>query len=702
MRRKGFSLIEIIFAVAIAALVVGLSLVNLKRPREGAESRGVAEAVAEELRLARLSAMSRHIPVAVGFPSGNGSSAITRGLYVLEGDEKPKLTRSMRFSGDFPGAVIAQAFWPLDASQMHDPGLGNTTAPVLSNSSSDNLNAATWVPAAYARDTLFLFTPSGAVRSNGAVHFDGAYHILVSEGIEAANGDPGGGGTLAYCTPSRVCQPYTINLSLSGQISVTSGVTAGRIPEASGRIATAPGPLPPALAILPNAAPTIVGIDTGPKNSDTLPGGVNVMIPLDGHVTLRTRATDPNGDALFCEWQEDSGKGTFSSPTQDRMEWDETLGCWVSNWEWRPDSTLGVSSDARLTCRVRDRSMSALAAVSSGTINVRIGTGGRVVFTSYNEDYYSDIAMVNLDGSGERLLTNTPEDDELYPSFSPDGKRIAYGAWDPNTGSMELWVMNYDGTGQHQLTNTPDYDEYGPFVWSPDGTRLATEGDDWVTGESVIFVLAADGSSTQIVSAPGLNSATWYWSPTWSRDGRALVYSSDVGLFWSDLNGNAQRILPAPDLDTWFDTPAWSPVSNTVVFVKSDMADDELYLIDVDPASGTATNMRALFNPTHAATWEYWPSYNPSGTMITYEDDIGVSVTSATGGASTAILPSGAGYAYSPAWTPQGNVVFASDLGNKPDGGMDIYHSNPDGSSLKRLTSNKGDNEITLQPASVR
>ncbi len=714
MRRRGFSLIEVMIAVAIAALVVGLSLVNLRRPREGAESRSVAEAVAEELRLARLSAVARHIPVAVGFPSGGGASAVTAGLYVLEGDEKPRLTRSIRFDGDFPGAVIVQAFWSLQTGQMHDPGLGNSTADVLGGSSSDDLAVAAWAPAAYARDTLFVFTPSGAIRTNGAVHFDGSYHVLVSEGIELTAGAPPGGGTLAYAQPTRVCQPYTVNLSLSGQISVSSGVTAGAIPEATSRIATAPGPQPPPLAPGSNAGPAIAGVDVGPKNSDVLPGGVNVLVASDGHVTLRTRATDPDGDALFCQWQAAGDRGTFSSPTQDRMEWDPALGCWVSLWEWRPEATMAIDEEVELTCQVRDRSLTALAAVSSSAINVRIGQGGRVVYTSYNADYYADIAMVHLDGSGERLLTNTPEEDESSPSFSPDGQRIAYGVYDSTTDSMEMWVMSYDGTGAHALTSTPNVDEYPPFVWSPDGTHVACEGDDLTTGLSGIYVMAADGGSVVrldlIDPVTGLPPVApdgypaYLYTPTWSRDGTALVCVSENGIYWLKADGTSSpvQLIAPPNANVYYDGATWSPTSNTLAYVESTLTDDEILLIDVDPATGAGTNQRHLFTPARTGTGEYYPSFNPTGTMLSYEDDVGVNVVPLTGAPITPLITSATAFSLGPAWTPQNNIVFLSDLGGKPDGGLDIYHANPSATFLKRLTSNKGDNEMTLQPAAVR
>lgn len=701
MRRRGFSLLEVLIAVALAALVVGLSLVNLRRPREGAESRSVAEAVAEELRLARLAAMARHIPVAVGFPSANASNPICQGLYVLEGDEKPRVTRSKLFAGDFPGAVIGQAFWPLDSARMHDPALANTTADVLSHSSNDALQVSTWAPAAYARDTLFVFTPSGAVRTNGAVHFDGSYHLLVSEGMEYAAGNPGGGGTLAYAAPSRVCQPYTINLSLSGQISVSTGVTAGTLAESTGRIPTAGGPLPPALALGANASPTIVGVDVGPKNSDTMPAGVNVVVALDGHVTLRTRATDPNGDPLFCEWVSDGDQGTFSSPVQDRMDWDQAQGCWVCLWEWRPDPTMAVDDEVRLTCTVRDRSLAAIAAVSSSAINVHIGRGGRVVYTSYNDDGWADIGMVNLDGSGERLLTDTPDQDEMGASYSPDGQRIAYSVFDENNGTQDVWVMNYDGTGAHQLTNTVDYDEWPPYVWSPDGTRIACEGDDYLTTDSGIFVIAADGSN--ITSIATTSPGDYCYCPTWSRDGQALVFAADSGMWYYNVvsGGTPTRILTPPNSNVYYDTPAWSPTSDTVAYIKSDLADDELELMDVVPGSGAVSNQRHLFNPTHSATLEYWPSWNSAGTLLAFENDDGVAV-STTAGVMTQLFSSVTAWAYSPAWTPQGNVVYACDASNKPDGGMDLYYTDASASFITRLTSNPGDNDVTLQPASVR
>ena len=69
----------------------------------------------------------------------------------------------------------------------------------------------------------------------------------------------------------------------------------------------------------------------------------------------------------------------------------------------------------------------------------------------------ADVYVIDVDGSGERRLTNSPGLDG-FPAWSPDGKRIAFVSARDN-GNCEIYVIDADGSGQERLTRTPD-DEY--------------------------------------------------------------------------------------------------------------------------------------------------------------------------------------------------------------------------------------------------
>ena len=59
---------------------------------------------------------------------------------------------------------------------------------------------------------------------------------------------------------------------------------------------------------------------------------------------------------------------------------------------------------------------------------------------------------------------------EGEPAFSPDGKMLAYTSG-PNLLSRKIYVRNIAGGNGIKISND-DYDDVSP-TWSPDGTRIA-------------------------------------------------------------------------------------------------------------------------------------------------------------------------------------------------------------------------------------
>ena len=78
---------------------------------------------------------------------------------------------------------------------------------------------------------------------------------------------------------------------------------------------------------------------------------------------------------------------------------------------------------------------------------------------------------------------------ETWPTWSPDGLRIAYNA-DPNL-DQDIWVMDADGSDQVPLTTADSFEAFPE--WSPDGTRIVFSSNRAALDD--IWVMDADGSN---------------------------------------------------------------------------------------------------------------------------------------------------------------------------------------------------------------
>lgn len=175
--------------------------------------------------------------------------------------------------------------------------------------------------------------------------------------------------------------------------------------------------------------------------------------------------------------------------------------------------------------------------------------GRAIVFESLGKLYTKPAS-----GGAAKRLTNNGEDIfELFPSWSRDGKRIAFVAWnDARLGRVQTVAAS--GGSVKNATSEPGH--YANPRFTPDGRNIMFEAgsggyltaDRWGR-DSGIYSVAASGGAPKLVvkggSAPqfGANSERIFF--TQSGGGKLQLASSD-------MSGQAKRVHASGDMATQF------------------------------------------------------------------------------------------------------------------------------------------------------
>lgn len=156
--------------------------------------------------------------------------------------------------------------------------------------------------------------------------------------------------------------------------------------------------------------------------------------------------------------------------------------------------------------------------------------GSRIAFVMVDRDGDRELYSIREDGRGLRKLTDNHRD-EFAPTWSPNGKRIAFSRVTdrkhPQVGGRTADIFTVaarDGSHEQRLTSGSTFEAYPSY--SPDGKRIAFEGRPIARGPhgdpSRIWVMRSDGSHRrQITHAPRGQG-----NPSFSPDGRWIAYST--------------------------------------------------------------------------------------------------------------------------------------------------------------------------------
>ena len=112
------------------------------------------------------------------------------------------------------------------------------------------------------------------------------------------------------------------------------------------------------------------------------------------------------------------------------------------------------------------------------------------------------------------------------PHFSPDGRRIVYGAYAEGGSDADLW--SYDlalSTDQRLTTGGQSGRDFNDPIWSPDGKQIALSARDSGPGADHgkhLYLMPGDATAppAHLLTLPGDQ-----WPSDWTRDGKSLFFT---------------------------------------------------------------------------------------------------------------------------------------------------------------------------------
>jgi Tol biopolymer transport system component len=202
--------------------------------------------------------------------------------------------------------------------------------------------------------------------------------------------------------------------------------------------------------------------------------------------------------------------------------------------------------------------------------------------------------LLRVPRSVEIVPIATFQGNKVAPGLSPDGRYLAFSSMGPEAAQRaDLWIQDLQTGSLRRLTDTPNLTETSPS-WSPDGREIAFLRDG-----SGIFTIASAGGGERRVAATG----TWV---VWSSDGKSvLVRDRDddgpFAVFQVFLDGRARHQLTHPKLGDGDWRFAISPDGSRLAFSRVEPGTGDLYV-----ASMAGSEPRRVTNWNQAPAAVVW------------------------------------------------------------------------------------------------
>ena len=195
--------------------------------------------------------------------------------------------------------------------------------------------------------------------------------------------------------------------------------------------------------------------------------------------------------------------------------------------------------------------------------------------------------------------------------ISPDGRQLAAGVWNPDSGTADIWIFGASGQESRRLTYPPA--GHSRPTWSPEG-RLMAFSSSRIGAPRLESLASTGGSQGQPLVAPASREQVARLNqiqmPTdWSRDGRFIAFDTGLGeeeqeVWLADRAEGSVEPLLRGEYAQW--GGVFSPDSRHIAFVSTESGRPEVYVQAFDPMPSphlVGARMQVLRDGAWIARW---------------------------------------------------------------------------------------------------
>ncbi len=294
---------------------------------------------------------------------------------------------------------------------------------------------------------------------------------------------------------------------------------------------------------------------------------------------------------------------------------------------------------------------------------------------------HAGIFQIAVPGGQAKRITLNETDEDLAPSFSPDGRRLAFARCaSPSSCKVGLVEVDADSgaTGPVRELTEPS-GSIGSIAWAPDGeTVIFSQADIGPQSLRLWKLPVRSRVKPELLSFAGPGSD----SVTVSRSGTRMAYSyfyGDADLWKMEGGVAARSPLSSTRRD---DSPQFSPEGRRIAFSSTRSGHQEIWVANVDGSNPIQ------LTTTRASGTARW---SPDGKRIAYdtqaEDGLwDINVIDASGGKPTTVVRHPADDK-APSFSRDGKWIYFS---SNRSGRDEIYRIPAIGGEPVRLTNNGG------------